>query len=1772
MTTPFDVGPRIETWRQLLLDTSKRNRLVSFKAGRGGGLEIVHQAAADLWQKLVVAEARFEFPWKRDLLGLPAEVIDNEQLAVDPPTDDTPPLPPIAQEFTALALKSHRLRPDHLLSDQSDKQLNTRLGRLALAAREAQAEQGVNVLYLAFGFLKWYESEDSTEEVRSPLLLVPVRLRREGVEAPWRLGPEEDEIRRNDTLAELLRVQFRVTLPEPGERQPDPDDEAAWLANYLPKVRESVADFRRWEVQERVGLGVFNFQKLAMWDDLGRNAERIAAHPLCRAIAGDASVDLRPPSDMPKAEELDEKVPPTATNQILDADSSQQAAIEAVKRGAHLVLDGPPGTGKSQTIANVIGEFLAAGKTVLFVSEKTAALDVVRRRLEACRLGDFCLEVHSHRANRKAVVTELGRCLGVTAAPSHDLADDLRKLGEARAELNAFVRELHRPRPPLGLTAFQAHGELARLDVLKGRSRVAIPDVRSKDETYLERVTAVLARLGDCKPVFADPGHPWRGCKVTAWSTVLRDDVRFHLGRLERLVPRVVEAMQPLVRLAFAPEALSVSEWRSGLAEAKAALAVPVCPPEWFQGNARATAESVVNLDTASRRYRELLPTSPELSPTALRGLDPAELDAAAAVPFGRSRLLARRASVSELAAKLREVNILHRAVAEKCRVAQDAAQRAIADSGLSLEVPSTRTLPVFADQLERLSAIGSVLAGWRDPARRKELLAVLGRAVDEVKAATGIRTELAARLAPAAFAPESSTLAKRAVGFRSLFWRLLLFGGWRSLREKVAEWYPRGLPPTPELLADLGKLAEYHKLASSLGQIAAAYPADVVITDGVPDWGMSFARVQDVDTALSPLPVAAQATFTPPDRAKVAAALGPLRKATGELLAAAEAQNAVYDAKDVTNYNPQELAAWAADHAKYADREAQACDTAVSLLAPGKDLDPTALPALLKTAAELVRLVRDAERLCSGLSPGADAALAKDWSADRQLAEKLLAFLQPRPGPVSPGLAAALTEPPARDELANAIRRSEGVASDGFDDSWSFLTEKLFDPDARVSTGVSLMRVPSGVSLIRLPLPEFAGWCRSRVADADRLLEWVRYTEAERDTTAGGVGTILDEVRRGEFPPEEAADAFRARFLRLWVDAVEQDVPELRRFAAEEHERRIARFRSLDRRSLTATPDRIRHVLLSSPSRCGLADGDAPASSEVGILLKEVHKKARHLPLRRLFAQIPNLLPRLKPCLMMSPLAVSTYLQSPDTVFDLVIFDEASQVRPHDAICAIYRGRQLVVSGDQKQLPPTSFFERGFDADARPQEPDDSLADYESVLDVCCTLGLARRRLRWHYRSRREGLIAFSNRFFYNDQLVTFPSARDADGTPAVTFRHVPDGRFKDGENPVEARAVAGLVLDHFRDQPGKTLGVIAFSQRQQFRILDELETLRKQRPEFEEFFCDDRDDPFFVKNLENVQGDERDVMVLSVGYGPDATGKVAMRFGPLNRQGGERRLNVAVTRAREHAVVVSSMTSADIDLSRASGDGPRLLKAYLDYAQQGTAALARAVSEADRCEFGSPFERAVAEELERQGLTVHRQVGCGGFRIDLAVVEADKPGHYRLGVECDGAAYHSSATARDRDRLRQEVLEGLGWRISRVWSTDWVRNRAGQVRKVMDALTQKQPPAPVEPVLANPAREGGGGDPVIPVLAGGVRQESPEAAPRLIENVPEAEIETLLLDTVTRFGGTGTEDLVKRVSRHLGYQRTGEKIRERIAGVLNALLTAGRVKLRDDDRVWPS
>ncbi|MGV9206356.1 MAG: DUF3320 domain-containing protein, partial [Promethearchaeia archaeon] len=529
---------------------------------------------------------------------------------------------------------------------------------------------------------------------------------------------------------------------------------------------------------------------------------------------------------------------------------------------------------------------------------------------------------------------------------------------------------------------------------------------------------------------------------------------------------------------------------------------------------------------------------------------------------------------------------------------------------------------------------------------------------------------------------------------------------------------------------------------------------------------------------------------------------------------------------------------------------------------------------------------------------------------------------------------------------------------------------------------------------------------------------------------------------------------SFRHNFYTKYLDHIYSRDSNLAHFNSGKFSRTLEDFKKLDKKHIRNNRNRIMHELDEIKPQHTWVSGE---SSAVNILRKETIKKRRIKPIRKLFSEIPSLIETLKPCFLMSPLSVSKYLDPKKYHFDIVLFDEASQVRPEDALGAIMRADQAIVVGDRKQLPPTSFF-KSFAEVADDEDYD--IVDFESILDKFSTSGYPELMLKFHYRSRDESLIAFSNYHFYDNKLVTFPGTSLEKKNIGISLDYLEDGIYDRGKsrtNRKEARHIAKLALNHYKHKENFSLGIVAFSQSQQDAILEEIENVIRENPDYEHCFQGDGLEPFFVKNLENVQGDERDIMIFSIGYGKDIEGKLYMNFGPLNRKGGERRLNVAITRARYAVKIVVSFRSEELDTSRTKSQGVKLLKQYLKYAEHGgNLQYLKEKTSHSTMSFDSPFEKEVYNALTDLGYEVHTQVGTSNYRIDLGVIHPRFPGAYILGIECDGSTYHSSFTARDRDRIRQQFLESLGWKIHRVWSRDWVIKPKKEIQKI-DKLIKK-------------------------------------------------------------------------------------------------------------------
>ena len=1519
---------RFERWQRKLLDLSLRNRLLNFRPGRNA--VFLHSPDPE----------RLE-----DLLA------DGAKLTIRP-------LPPLVGDDTGRSEELHRQRYHEDLKDAyareglerkevyvdlPPEELEVRLVELYRKARTGLEEGGANVLYLAMGFLTWRKSESKGEQAyRAPLILVPVRLERSSVRAPMKLVRHDDESQVNPTLLQMLEQDFRLVIPElqgkPLEDEAGLDVRAIWNV-----VRQKVKEFQGWEVTEEVALTTFSFAKFLMWKDLVARADQLKQNPVVRHLLETPRDPYPPKGTIPDVSTLDSEYLPNQTFTILPADSSQLAATMAVAKGIDLIIEGPPGTGKSQTIANIIAQCLADGRTVLFVSEKRAALDVVYRRLKDVGLGDFCLELHSNKARKADVVEQLRRAWDSRGELNQEeWVHEATRLGRLRDSLNQFVRDLHTVHAN-GLTPFMAMGEVVRgQDVPRIPLRWSTPDAH--DRVSLDQLRELVDRIrtvGLELKTIAD--HPLRAITRSRWSTQWQSDLLAVAETARQDVKSVAAALEAFLQ----------------------ASALPAC------GRDRHTITALVDLADVLVRAREgrygfvLSDNAPEVI---------------AALRNAANLLEARRAEVAGLS----------------CRYSEQALA--------SLET----------DELNRL---------WQQSAT--------------------------------AWWPQRWMLRRQVLN---------------ALRQAVAE-------------------------------------------GGKPDAGNDLPRLKKIKA--------------------VDATLGHMESLLRQLGA----------------------------------------------LWKGLETD----------VASLHETVHYAERL--------QAALARLYPSSEVVssARERVRTLLERAG----------------DLLS--LNSAVGRAADALVGAWRALDESLKQLCDLAGTDVEALCPGNSANWLSALEETLAAWA----SQAGKLRLWCMWRELREKACEHGLEPLVNAIEAGVVLPEDSRRVFDVNYCRWWVSAIVERTESLRTFVAAEHEYRIEEFRRLDDRFAQMTREYIRAKICSGiPSK-----DDVSRGSEWGVLSRELAKKRRHKPVRQLVSEIPTVLTKLTPCLLMSPLSIAQYLPPGQIMFDVVIFDEASQIPVWDAIGAIARGRQTVIVGDSKQLPPTNFFER---AEQDDEFAEDIEEDLESILDECRAAGLPTLSLKWHYRSRHESLIAFSNHWFYNDSLITFPSPVTDD--KAVRFHYVPDGIYELGGarvNRPEARALVAEVVRRMRDpivqQQRLSIGIVTFNAEQQRLIEDLLDNERRADPSLEPWFAEDANEPLMVKNLENVQGDERDIIYFSVTFGPDQTRRISMNFGPLNREGGERRLNVAITRARREMHIFSSLRAEQIDLSRTQSEGVKLLKRFLEYAEHGVRAFA-AMGPISVGGIESPFEAAVASALRRRGWEVHTQVGVSAYRIDLGVVDPDAPGRYLAGVECDGATYHRSATARDRDKLREAVLRGLGWEIIRVWSTDWWSDPDGALerldrrlrvlleqarqarsrRDVSDEPAQRSgPPEQAEPVgrvvevafSSGVLKELASGQPLKPHqrpvdaplgglfksfavspepsgMAAALPQTQPrkytlavytEADLRDIVGNPERFFESdytstlrLLIDSVIQQEGPIRDELlVRRIARVHGFQRAGSRIRDRILAV---------------------
>lgn len=1689
------------------------------------------------------------------------------------------------------------------------KELRRRLTGLRRREREWEEEQGLNVLFLAVGFLEWTDLD--RKPACSPLALVPCDLVRESVSGPWYLKREDDEVESNVTLAHLLKLRFDLALPE-YEEQGIPD--------YLEVVRKAVERKGDWTVTREVFLGAFAFSKMAMYEDLERMRKEGVAHPLVRRLAGgepragadgaggDGPSALPPDEDLPGGK-LDDLLQVRDQYTVVDADFSQLRAIEAARRGeSDQVIHGPPGTGKSQTITNMIAGLLADEKRVLFVSEKTAALDVVKKRLDDCGLGGFCLDLHSERGRKQSVYAQLKKSVDELGKSGRreDNGFPYDELGRKRDALNRFVRALHQQREPLGRSVFRVQGDYAGVrhfpDV-----EFEVGDLALLDRERWERIEDAARRVSR-RP------EPFRQHETSRWIGLVAEEAS--LG-LTDSIRKAMERLAAAARSA-ANEGAAAAEWTG--------VPVPTTAAECFE-----IAERLDHLSAGEGvprvwLEREVLPRVDRLAKEREeRQAERRKLEDIAREVFGEAR---PEADWDDAAERLRRVAADARALEGllgadwRRRVLPNAAQRldqcatlekaageavrAADDLGRLLPGEPPKTETEFQDAIaaaESLTARFPAPSRWLRPKgidEARKSLAALGKCLRSLEEAeTSLFAEFDEEILGLV---DRKKLLRFRDEYRSWTGRLWRYPQYRrdrkALREVDRAGSKRGFEEWRKVVASAWDLRVQrnewkHEAKSFEEKLGDRFRERETDTEAV---------ARDLDEVerlrkLWPGDAKLRQALTDEGRHDELRALLPgAKKCAAGLRAAATALGPAPEPPSAAPVEtPNDSESSLADLAGVASRALDPLRTLAELLGEiggGFRTPPDDLSALSKRIAQMAALTRveredrAAEtRLRADFGPrftGPDT----DWTAIRNAIAWTGQALEEVRRPLKPTYAAHLETPRAPAEYtrrAETLRAAATAVEEPLEAAASF-----FDAEHRPWTDGR--NTPLDALVERAD--EFAGL-------APTVTDWLNYRGAARALEELLGPGLVTRIRRIADDAGTVPGIVLRRLCRAWLDDAYRRTPELTGFDSTDHTHLRDDFRALDRDQFIANRQRVR-------SRCleNYPDLRYGNTGNLGILKRELTKKRRQMPPRRLLRRIPEVIQRLKPCMLMSPLAVSQYLQwgglrSERIEFDAVIFDEASQVFPEDAVPAIARAERTILAGDAKQLPPTNFFRSSHDDDGdhetddeEEEGPTDRMEGQESILDVMHAMvggGVREQHLTVHYRSRHEDLIRYSNHHFYDDRLLVFPSP-GRDTSLGMRDVPVPDGRYEAGAsrtNPIEAARVVDLVIETMEaTPPTESVGVVALS-RAQADLIDRLVMQRRlERRDLDDRFSETAHERFFVKNLENVQGDERDHIILSIGYGPTAgSERVPQRFGPINRDGGKRRLNVAVTRARRTMTLVHSLRADQVS-EHTRHEGPRLLKRYLEYAANPSRALERKVTTDPDAEPESPFEEAVLSALVSRGHRVTPQVGVAGYRIDLGI-EGERG--FDLGVECDGARYHSAPAARDRDRIREEVLEGLGWKIHRVWSTAWARNPDGEIRKIEQALAEARSrrngaggAGPKKPTTAAKALERPSERPPLPAA------REPDAAPTPPDEAPDPEAwagngdgpplfeeyrvaplddiavgPDLLSDTraslvqlVRRLaqieGPIHPALVVERICGRYGIRRAGKRIRERIATAL--------------------
>lgn len=1612
------VEEKIEKARLELLDLSTRNRLLHTpRTGRAKTIEVVNELAEAMFKTLVENGRRFTFaPGRLDQSVAALDDGEQAQIVGDAPDAEFVDQPEVELDEHGRAL-SHW--DGQLITRMTSAGLQKRLVDLYIDAKTVEEEQGVNILYLAIGYLRWRAPKAADQDRFAPLVLVPVRLERSNAGEKFHLKWSGDDVQTNLSLQLHMKREFALKLPSIG------DVDSFDISAYLQEISTLVSERPSWGVdKDDAVLGLFSFAKFMMYRDLDASewsaVGGFQALPSIRGVVADGF----PGADLTSDEAaIDDLISPAKTLHVVDCDSSQSLVVFDVQKGNSILVQGPPGTGKSQTITNIIAAAIADQKKVLFVAEKMAALEVVWRRLDQIGLGVACLELHSHKANKRSLLQELRSTWQLGAPKFQDGQATIAQLTKVRDELNAHAVRLHQVLAPSMLSPFDVYGHLVRLRREGHTTRQVGLDQPTRWPPHEKQAREqLLLDLAQRIRVMGLPvQHAWNGVGMTALTPNDRERLVENVSVQSGTISLWRRRADSFLKELDLPPAMYFADVEQGISRAQTLIAAPKIGKNGLVAAIWGEQGSVDEV-------LELLSETQRLRSRCFQIAHPESLDVDwSATKSTLDRLVPQFIASTELAALASLHPLIERVLPDAVRLAQLLGENQLLTLDSASHVAAIGERASSVPQIEREALVAHV---WD---RGVDTIEELIDAVEHVQRA---RQALASFFREVAWGKDWEE-ARGHLATLGSSWLRVFNGNWRRANRDVRGQLTNPKLASREMLGQLDELiaaqAAQRKVAERDAQGREAFGmhwererSEPAFMRGVVAWMRALrplgagvreklADVADrqlaseLATRIKPLLNDIRQCLTPISEALVAAELRPWGEET------------------VLRRVP--LAAIREETSAYAKAHAQ-----MSILERRQSIS-------IDDALGDIAVIEQTQSAISNLQgeqARASVAFGELWrGTDTDLALVQSATVWMHENNALRHLAARLDDPARALVDGNRIQQeSISLVSelDGLFEALEFSGNELIAIQPREADLTDLSKL-------------MARW----EADPEGLPQWVAYQARAAQGAELGVGDLIDRMETGEVMVDDVLGTFDLAYYEAILAAMTKREPELGKFDGDQHSHAVAHFGQLDRDRMQFA----RHQVLAThheriPKRSG-------ATGPTGLLLGEMEKKRGQMAIRQLMSKCSPAIQALKPVFMMSPLSVAQFLPPGALGFDLLVIDEASQVQPVDALGAIARSKQLVIVGDERQLPPSRFFAKVVgEADEKEESEETQAADVESVLGLCRARGLPERMLRWHYRSRHQSLIAVSNSEFYQNRLLIVPSPYTAEAGLGLRFNHLPDAVYDRGNtrtNVVEAKVVARAVIRHAIEQPQLSLGVATFSTQQRRAIFDELEILRRQHPETEGFFTAHPAEPWFVKSLENIQGDERDVIMISVGYGRDAQRNMTMNFGPLGKDGGERRLNVLISRAKSRCEVFSSITDEDIDLERTKAKGTVAFKLFLHYARTGRLTIAK---EDGDDQSQRVFEEEVAAALRARGHDLHTRVGIAGLFVDIAVSDPQRPGRYVLGIDCDGTWYRDAKSARDRERLREAALRDKGWSIYRLCIGDWFQRPKAELDKLVFAIEQ--------------------------------------------------------------------------------------------------------------------